>query len=85
MELTFEVVCGLEPQLKKLHDEIRNRPRTEWDDVMHIGAEEYKDRMKALVGWHRENKEVGDRRLRTSEAYDTAYFALLDALNERLL
>jgi len=85
MELTFEVLCGLEPQLKKLQDEISNRPRTEWDDVIHIWASEYKDRMKALVGWRRMSKAVGDRRLQTSEAYDIAYFALLDTLNERLL
>lgn len=85
MKVTFEVLCELEPQLKKLHHEIRNRPRDDWDDVMHIWAEEYKDRMKALVGWRRKNKEVGDSRLRTSEAYDIAYFALLDTLNDRLL
>jgi hypothetical protein len=84
MGLTFEVLCGLEPQLKKLQDEISNRPRTEWDDVMHIWAEEYKPRMTALVGYRRKNKN-GDRRLGSSKAYDTAYFALLDTLNERLL
>lgn len=84
MDLTFEVLCGLEPQLKTLQDEISNRPRTEWDDVMHIWAEEYKDRMKALAGWRRKNKD-GDPRLGSSEAYDIAYFALLDTLNERLL
>jgi hypothetical protein len=51
---------------------------------MHIWAEEYKDRMKALVGWHRENKD-GDRRLWSHEAYDLAYEVLLDILNERIL
>jgi len=56
MELTFAILCGLEPLLKKLDDEIRDRPRTEWDDVMYIWAEEYKDRMKALVGYRRKNK-----------------------------
>jgi len=70
--------------LKKLKYEISNRPREAWDDVMHIWAEEYKDRMKALVGWRRKNKG-GDARLGTSEAYEIAYFALLDTLNERLL
>jgi hypothetical protein len=84
MELTFEILCGLEPLLKKLYDEISNRPRTEWDDDMHIWAEEYKGRMTALVGYRRKNK-CGDPRLGTSQAYDTAYFALLDTLNERLL
>ncbi len=84
MELTFEVLCGLEPQLKKLQDEISSRPRTEWDDDMHIWAEEYKGRMTALVGYRRKNKD-GDRRLGTSEAYDSAYFALLDTLNDRPL
>jgi hypothetical protein len=85
MEMTFELLCGLEPQLKMLRDEISNRPKTEWDNVLHIWGEEYKDRMKALVGWYRKKKEVGDPRLHTSEAYDIAYFALLDTLNERLL
>ena len=84
MELTFEILCGLEPLLKKLHDEIRHRPRQEWDDALHIWAEEYKDRMKALVGWQRENKD-GDRRLWSHEAYDLAYEVLLDILNERIL
>lgn len=84
MELTFEVLCGLEPQLKKLQDEISNRPRTEWDDVMHIWAEEYKGRMKTLVGYRRKNKD-GDPRLGTREAYDIAYSDLLDTLNDRLL
>jgi hypothetical protein len=84
MELTFEALCGLEPQLKKLHDEIRNRPREEWDDVMHIWASDYKGQMKDLVGWYRKNMD-GDQRLRTSEAYSIAYEVLLDTLNERLL
>lgn len=82
MELTFEVLCGLEPQLKKLYDEIRNRPREKWHCVVSIWSySDYKERMKHLVGRFRKNTD-GDRRLWSSKAYDLAYEALMGALGE---
>lgn len=82
MELTFNILCGLEPQLKKLYDEIRNHPREKWHCVVSVWSQsDYKERMKRLVGWHRKNAG-GDPRLWTEAAYNIAYDALMGALGE---
>jgi hypothetical protein len=60
MELTFEVLCELEPQLKSLYDEFRNRPRERWHRVVSVWSQsDYKKRMKHLVGWFRISPEGG--------------------------
>lgn len=81
MTLTFEVLCGLEPELQKLYDEILTQT-VDWDCFSRVW-EEYEEQAKHLVGCYRKNAD-GDHCLRTSGAYDKVYVALLGALSFRL-
>jgi hypothetical protein len=80
-DITWERICELEPCLLDLFNEAvkvrRNRRGTRYN-IDNIWYDSFKPRMSDLVGMG----AVGEGIIKSSEAYDIAYFKIYNALRE---
>jgi hypothetical protein len=76
--VSWELLVDLEPRLELLLDDVKDaRPEHRRGFNYQRCWGRFKNRISDLVGWHR---STGDPRLRTTQAYETAYRVLCDAL-----
>ena len=79
--LTWDEMVEIEPRLDDLLERVEcSRPSEDRSNFNYeICWGRFKEPLAELVGWHRRR---GDERLRTTQAYDTAYRTLWKALHD---
>ena len=79
--LTWDELVEIEPRLEDLLWQVKaSRPVDDDSDFDYEGCwMHFKEPIANMVGWHRRH---GDERLRTTDAYQTAYRTLWNALHD---